>query len=488
MNFEKPDNHHVPTPQGMAPSEVGGSSVSTWVDVEGRTWTVTLSPVAIQLHNGTDSHVVPRQTWTRDIFVQQHGARYYIRFENYDFSVHFELEASQAGPFLLNLGRTIAEGAEQLNREPEAVTNKPMLWPKVSTIAVWALFCSAFVFVPILGLIPAIATIVLLIIHRVSVPKRVAYRHSRTMCKVAFCFLALGLVVSATSTLVLLKSKPKILEPFREIESSVAPPSHHALAQSAPLAQFGKFADPNINWGLAILGVIVVVVSLSFHECGHAISAWWLGDDFARQQGRVTLNPLSHIHPVGTVLLPLLFAISGVPGFGFARPVPVLVDHLPRPHRAHILTALAGPAANVLLACASLMLLIGIGSVLSIMFPGAVAENLRGFTFESTVRASGFPLAYYVGPLFTGLKMMFVSNVALAIFNLIPVPPLDGSWVLEHLFPRTFLGRFYARIRPYGFMIFLVLLYSNVLDYVFIYPLGFVLLPGFIMIEFCTTL
>lgn len=487
MNFEKPNNHHVPTPQGIAPSEVGGTSVSTWVDVEGRTWTVTLSPVAIQLHNGTDSHVVPRQTWTRDIFVQQHGARYYIRFENYDFSVHFELEASQAGPFLLNLGRTIAEGAEQLNREPEAVANEPLLWPKVSTIAVWALFCSAFVFVPILGLLPAIATIVLLIVHRVSVPKRVAYRHSRTMCKVAFCFLALGLVVSATSTLVLLKNAPPALEPYLEGEARQPVASQSALAQSVSLAQLSKFTDPSFNWGLAILGVIVIVVSLSFHECGHAISAWWLGDDFARQQGRVTLNPLSHIDPVGTVLLPLIFAISGIPGFGFARPVPVMVDHLPRPHRAHILTALAGPGANILLACASLLLLLGIGSIVSLLYPEAEAQNLRGLhAFDSTVTASGFPLAYFAGPLFIALKLSFISNVGLAMFNLVPVPPLDGSWVLQHLFPRS-LGLLYARIRPYGFMIFLVLLYSDLFDYI-AYPVLFSLLPGLMLIEFCTTL
>ena len=124
----------------------------------------------------------------------------------------------------------------------------------------------------------------------------------------------------------------------------------------------------------------------------------------------------------------------------------------------------------------------------SFLAPGAQVANYSSFDFSSPVAASGFPLASVFGALCTILKLSFMVNVFLAFFNLIPIPPLDGSWVLEHLFPRT-LGPFYSRIRPYGFILFLLLIYSNrnILVYLLL-PAFFTMGPGFALLSWCTSL
>jgi len=224
-------------------------------------------------------------------------------------------------------------------------------------------------------------------------------------------------------------------------------------------------AAPQPNWGMIISGILVILASLCIHECAHAITAWWLGDSLAKSLGRVTLNPLAHIDPIGTVLLPIILAVSKAPiFFGYAKPVPVYVETLPRYRRAHILISVAGPGSNLLLAAASMALLLGAACGLRLAFPDAEVVNLASLSITVPVEATGFAMAAYFGLACTLLKLSFVVNVALAFFNLIPIPPLDGSWVLEHLFPRT-LGRIIAVLRPYGFLIFVLALYSDVLDY-----------------------
>jgi Zn-dependent protease len=230
--------------------------------------------------------------------------------------------------------------------------------------------------------------------------------------------------------------------------------------------------------------MFVVLLSLTVHEAAHAITAWWLGDGFARSLGRVTLNPMAHIDPFGTILLPILLITAGAPAFGYARPVPVRVETLPRYRRAHILIAIAGPGSNLLLACASLLLLLGVTCGLRLVVPGASVTHLASLDLEAPVTAAGFAFAAAFGPLCMILKLSFVINVALALFNLIPIPPLDGSWVLEHLFPDS-LGRLYAVLRPYGFLVFIGAVYAGAFDYL-TYPFVLLVGPGLALVAAAT--
>ncbi len=179
-----------------------------------------------------------------------------------------------------------------------------------------------------------------------------------------------------------------------------------------------------------VIYVFVLIVSVAFHEFGHAIMADRLGDDTPRRQGRVTLNPLAHADPIGTFLLPLISAGMGVGGFGWGRPVqwnPARIDRKHRMSTARILVAIAGPLMNVLLA----VLVTGIHAILQ-------AKDIvpRG---SNVARILDF--AVY-------------TNFILFFFNLIPAPPLDGGHVAESLTPYKHRATFesYAKYGPFVLM------------------------------------
>ena len=443
-----------------------GSTWTQWTDVDGRAWQVMLSPERIVVTSEEASLDIPQASWGRDLYTANHGSRTIVRFETYDCSARFLLEAEEAEPLLALLEPAAEpEAAPVEEATPQRIEHAgPLLWPKVSPLAVWALACSALAFIPVVGLLPAVATVILLVLHRSMVKRAAAWRHSRSLCLVAGILLAAGLTVSAAS--VWCASLPK-------------PPQ--AAILSVP-----DTGDAT-NWGIIIAGLLVVLVSLTVHEAAHAITAWWLGDSLARSLGRVTLNPLAHIDLFGTILLPIFLVLAKAPVFGYARPVPVRVESLPRHRRAHILISLAGPGSNLLLAAASLMLLLGLGCMIRLAVPEAKVGNFSGlYRLLDPVMASGFAGAALFATICTTLKLSFLINTILAIFNLIPIPPLDGSWVLEHLFPLT-LGRLYAAIRPYGFLIFLVAIYSDLFKFLF-YPLALVLGPGLGLLELVTGL
>ncbi len=155
----------------------------------------------------------------------------------------------------------------------------------------------------------------------------------------------------------------------------------------------------------AVMILVPMILSLSVHEYAHARVAYWLGDDTASRMGRMTLNPLSHIDLFGTILLPLISLSTGFAFFGWAKPVPVVPYRLTRKmsmHRGMALVAAAGPISNFLLA-------IVCGFVLH-------ATGAAGFRATSGVEAAG-----------VFLQVVFMMNIGLAVFNLLPVPPLDGS-------------------------------------------------------------
>ena len=204
-------------------------------------------------------------------------------------------------------------------------------------------------------------------------------------------------------------------------------------------------------WWVSI-NIVVILFSLSIHESAHAWMAERFGDPTGRLLGRVTLNPLAHIDLVGTVLLPLILSIAGGVVFGWAKPVPVNGANLRNPRVAHIYFAAAGPLSNLAAAFGFLIL----GKLLAAMIGG----NPDG----SVAALQPLLLVCYLG---------LLLNVVLAVFNLIPIPPLDGSWVLGGLFPDSF-GQLINKIRPYGFLVLLLLLYTGALDYIWRPVLGFV--------------
>lgn len=186
-------------------------------------------------------------------------------------------------------------------------------------------------------------------------------------------------------------------------------------------------------WALPVLLAIVL------HEVAHGWVADKLGDNTARFMGRLTLNPLKHIDPVGTIVIPLVLIVSGSPFlFGYAKPVPINFGKLNKPKRDMIWVALAGPAMNVVLALLSTLLLL-----LTTHMPQA--------------------LAWVSEPLSLMCQASIIINMVLCIFNLLPLPPLDGGRVAVGLLPGPMAYQL-SRLEPFGFIIIVLLLLSGVLQ------------------------
>jgi len=209
---------------------------------------------------------------------------------------------------------------------------------------------------------------------------------------------------------------------------------------------------PGLDIAQLAIGFIVLLFSLTVHEMAHAWTADRLGDPTARILGRVTLNPMAHADPIGTILFPLIAMVTGAPLIGWAKPVPVDIRRLRHRERDYVLVAAAGPASNLIMA-------VGAAVILGVM---PVSPVVLGETNASA-------------PLATFLTRMVTLNVLLAVFNLLPIPPLDGGNVLSGLLPRA-LARSFDRIRPYGF----ILLYAIILTNAFVY---LVLIPSRFLID-----
>jgi Zn-dependent protease len=174
--------------------------------------------------------------------------------------------------------------------------------------------------------------------------------------------------------------------------------------------------------------MIAFLFAISVHESAHAWTASRCGDPTARMLGRITLNPIRHIDLFGTIILPLVAAISGIPLLGWAKPTPVDPRNFRRPVLDDILTSVAGPISNFVVATGALLVLGCIA--LSSASGRAIIDNLPG-GYAGEVSNSPFtPIAILL------YELMFI-NVVLAVFNLIPVPPLDGSHVLRHFLPAS---------------------------------------------------
>jgi Zn-dependent protease len=206
----------------------------------------------------------------------------------------------------------------------------------------------------------------------------------------------------------------------------------------------------NIDFSQVLITFLVLLFSLTVHEAAHAWTADRLGDPTARLLGRISLNPVVHVDPIGTIVFPLIALLTRVPVLGWAKPVPVNIARL-HGHwkRKYMLIAAAGPASNLVLAV--------IASLLLHLVP--VASALQEAVLQ--------PLAVF-------LLVTVRLNVLLAVFNLVPIPPLDGGNVLAGVL-RGPVAEFYDRLRPYGFLILYALMFTGVLAMIVLPPYDFLL-------------
>ena len=207
---------------------------------------------------------------------------------------------------------------------------------------------------------------------------------------------------------------------------------------------------------------VIFLFSLSFHEAAHAFMAYKCGDDTARLMGRMTLNPVPHIDPIGTLLMPALMLVSALTGanlrflIGWAKPVPVNPLRFRNYNKGELLVSFAGPFSNLILLMAGALIC---RAILLIFGAEGIFEN----------------------PVFTFFLNLVSLNIVLFAFNLIPIHPLDGSHILR-LFLKPKAAEAYDRvIVPYGFLILIGLMYMRVFDYIYSFmliPVGFLIFAG----------
>jgi Zn-dependent protease len=191
----------------------------------------------------------------------------------------------------------------------------------------------------------------------------------------------------------------------------------------------------NTDFEQAVVFFVCLIVAVIFHEVSHGLVASWFGDDTAKRAGRLTLNPVPHIDPVGSIVMPAMGALLGVPVLAWAKPVPVNPARMRDPRRDMLVVSLAGPATNFLLMAAA-----------------ALAAKALYTT----------PVAFYEDLPF-GIQILFsfaLVNLFLGLFNLVPIPPLDGSELVARILPKDWLPAWY-RFQPYGFLVLFVLVFTT---------------------------
>jgi len=201
-----------------------------------------------------------------------------------------------------------------------------------------------------------------------------------------------------------------------------------------------------------IVSAFPILIAIVFHELSHGFVANRLGDPTAKMMGRLTLNPIAHIDPIGTILMPLMLIVltNGQFVFGYAKPVPINPMNFKNPRRDMAISAAAGPVMNILLSIGSVLIIRFIIIPLSMILPESVSSPV-------------------LSPLLMIFQSSVVINVILAVFNMIPIPPLDGGRVLTGFLPYKQAASF-SRIEPFGFIIVILLIVTGIANY-FVMPL-----------------
>lgn len=431
-----------------------------WRDAHGNDWALTLAGDRLMLSGREHEEVITRANWDKCIDYNDVGGGVVFRFDIAERQVGFLVGLDQAEKFLQALGwsnRRAVESAARL----QSLNTRPQTWPTVTAWQIAGLFSAAAAFIPLAGFGFGLLAIVC-----VAISLKQARSNERLVHAPAIALATVGILLVTTTANVL-----GLITFF----------TRSGEALGAPLADP---AGDEISVASKVLAVLVVLISLSVHEAAHALTAWWCGDDGPRQRGRITLNPIAHIDPIGTILLPVILAAAGGAVFGWAKPVMVSLHGVPNPRRANILISAAGPLSNLLLGLIFLALLLILGCLLKLVVPQAQVVN---FSFPwADVKMYGFAAANTLAIVAIFLKWGFLINVFLCVFNLIPIPPLDGGHVLGSLFPRS-VGELYRKLGRFTFIIFLGMIFTGIVGYLLM-PAYFLIALGFSLVSAATTL
>ncbi len=333
---------------------------------------------------------------------------------------------------------------------PPQVPIGPVIEPPVaSRLAVWAWILAVFAFLPLVGVVPAVA---LAACSLVLLARGGRYPWDRRVGVAGMTLSLAAIAVLGVWVIQVVVSEPRDF-PVPEGFDVPAKPSRQ----------------------VAVVQIVVLVASIVLHECAHGVAAYWSGDGTAARQGRIRLNPLAHVDPFGSVILPavLVLTSAGVV-FGWAKPVPINPRQFRHPRRGLLGVTLAGVSINLLLALACTAGLLGVGSVLRLAYPTASSEGFalifKEVKLQGVAGAAGWQLAI------TALKQGILVNLVLFTFNIIPVPPLDGYGVLESLAPVA-LSRRLTALRPAGALVLIALIVLGAISYLLVPAvlIGFVL-------------
>jgi len=365
------------------------------------------------------------------------------------------------------------------DRGPCDPLSKPPLARVTASASVWAWALAVFAVVPVLGAGPGVGLVTLgayLLFRRPALP------HDR---RAGVAGLVLGLLSMGFAGLYVghwvglwkptgsyqtdMEDQTEPTEAY-EADAGFAD-EEGAEDRLAPEEYEGASADGSgprvsITWPVGILYFVVLILSIMFHELGHALSAYWAGDPTARDRGRLSLNPIRHLSLFGSFIVPLvLILLPGDAFIGWAKPVPVMPGRIRRPRLGRLGVSLAGVSANVILALLAANVLAALLIVLGLVWPGFVlVRAVIPFTLPLLV---GLPHETVWAYVIEGVKATVFVNVFLAWFNLLPVPPLDGYGAIRSLLPAG-LGGWLDRRAGFGTVLLLGLIALNLLTYVLV--------------------
>lgn len=242
----------------------------------------------------------------------------------------------------------------------------------------------------------------------------------------------------------------------------------------AETLRFIELIENRVDWEnniiIKIFIMIIILISFTLHEFAHAYTAYKCGDTTQKASGRVTLNPIPHLDLFGSIILPgLLILRNSSVVFGWAKPVALNRDNFKNPERDETLVSLMGPSTNLLVGLTATLLLTFVGLLLSRTFPNL--KTLNYFSPFAVTSCSGIPFAKFWIYVNMFLMELVIISIVLAIFNLLPIPPLDGSWLFPKMLPQNWRLK-YEAVRKYSLIFIIILIFTGVLNFVIELPLG----------------